>query len=174
MYFHKVVNTHASCAYNGNTIPGDRRSLYWNGLGPMFYCTCIIFFIFYSTRCSPWKPHFSINSTELGTAVGVIRGPCCQCSGPCCADVEFEVCMNSIIVVTLGSVWIAGLCARSKYQGPLPLTPASDTQDTVGCNYLSVSLIPASDTQVLIDNETRETGVIKCTTGEDWSTLTEY
>lgn len=39
-----------------------------------------------------WSPHYTIRTEGYeGTVIGRIRGPCCQCSGPCCDDVEFPI-----------------------------------------------------------------------------------
>jgi len=42
---------------------------------------------------SGWKPHFTIRNGDgpEGQIIGRIRGPCCQCSGPCCDDVDFHI-----------------------------------------------------------------------------------
>jgi len=39
---------------------------------------------------SCWKPNMTLRTSDH-EILGRIEGPCCQCSGPCCSDVEFPV-----------------------------------------------------------------------------------
>lgn len=41
-------------------------------------------------RSSKFKPHYMIYDANM-TEIGRIRGPCCQCSCPCCGDIAFPV-----------------------------------------------------------------------------------